>query len=840
MSKSRDDTTGMTPALSRTVARARRVMAVERLAVVLTPFLSAVAFVVALALFGLWQVLPAPIAIGATVLAAAGLLFSLVPLRHYRAPSDAEARRRVEERSRFVHRPVETLADHHSADPNDVEGKRLWAAHVERARDAVRAAKTGRFEPNIARSDPWALRIVPALLLFIAVLFAQGDAGDRLRAMVDPRFATPVSEAKRIDAWVTPPVYTGEPPLFLTQSQAGDEDTLDASAHRYSVPQNSVLTIRVTPGDGVELVSGDQGDVTQIEAGRLTATANAVAPATFETEVETSTAFRLLAEGQEIRAWAFDIVPDTPPEIAFLEPPQQAISGALTLSYFLRDDYGVTAAEAEIEQIAPNGDAGRPLFEAPELPLMLPQARVRDGEASTTRDLQAHPWAGSQVSLTLRATDEAGQIGRSEQHLMTLPERTFHNPLARAIVEQRRVLALNGDAIVPVTTALDALSYGADRFFDDTNHYLLLRSAYWRLQNADTDDELRDLVGYLWDIALYIEDGDLSVAERRLRDAQQALMDALEDGASDAEIERLMSELRQAMADFLRELAENAEQMPQGAEMPPMDPSQMLSSQDLDRMLDQIENMARSGARDAARQLLAEMQRMMENLRNARRMPQNMQGDGQMSEALQQLQEMIQRQQELMDQTFRLDQQGPQNGEPQQGQPGQQQQPGQGLGQSLQDQLNQLGQGQQALREQLEELMRQLGEMGMGNNESLGQAGEAMGRAEGNLRGEQPGQAVGDQGEALSNLRAGTQSMMESMMEAEGQDGENGNPLSQRDPLGRPQRTEGPDLGNTVKVPDEIDVQRAREILQELRRRLSEPQRPKIERDYLERLITPY
>lgn len=830
----------MTPALARTVARARRVMAVERLAVVLTPFLSAVAFVAALALFGLWQVLPAPVAIGATGLAAAGLLFGLVPLRHYRAPSDAEARRRVEERSRFVHRPVETLADHHSADPNDAEGQRLWAAHVERARDAVHAAKTGRFEPDVAKSDPWALRIVPALLLFIAVLFAQGDAGDRLRAMVDPRFAAPVTEAKRIDAWVTPPVYTGEPPLFLTQAQAGDNDTPGASTRRYSIPQNSVLTVRVTPGDGVELVSGDQGEPTQIEAARPTTATNASAPATFETEVETSTAFRLLTEGQEIRAWAFDIVPDTPPEIAFLEPPQQAISGALTLSYFLRDDYGVTAAEAEVAQIAPDGDAGRPLFEAPELPLMLPQARVRDGEASTTRDLQAHPWAGSRVSLTLKATDEAGQIGHSEPHLMTLPERTFHNPLARAIVEQRRVLALNGDAIVPVTTALDALSYGADRFFDDANHYLLLRSAYWRLQNADTDDELRGVVGYLWDIALYIEDGDLSVAERRLRDAQQALMDALEDGASDAEIERLMSELRQAMADFLRELAENAEQMPQGAEMPPLDPSQMLSSQDLDRMLDQIENMARSGARDAARQLLAEMQRMMENLRNARRMPQNMQGDGQMSEALQQLQEMIQRQQELMDQTFRLDQQGPQNGQPQQGQPGQQPQPGQGLGQSLQDQLNQLGQGQQALREQLEELMRQLGEMGMGNNESLGQAGEAMGRAEGNLRGEQPGQAVGDQGEALSNLRAGTQSMMESMMEAEGQDGENGNPLSQRDPLGRPQRTEGPDLGNTVKVPDEIDVQRAREILQELRRRLSEPQRPKIERDYLERLITPY
>ena len=36
------------------------------------------------------------------------------------------------------------------------------------------------------------------------------------------------------------------------------------------------------------------------------------------------------------------------------------------------------------------------------------------------------------------------------------------------------------------------------------------------------------------------------------------------------------------------------------------------------------------------------------------------------------------------------------------------------------------------------------------------------------------------------------------------------------DPLGRPLRNEGPDLGTSVKVPDEIDIQRAREILEEL------------------------
>ena len=44
----------------------------------------------------------------------------------------------------------------------------------------------------------------------------------------------------------------------------------------------------------------------------------------------------------------------------------------------------------------------------------------------------------------------------------------------------------------------------------------------------------------------------------------------------------------------------------------------------------------------------------------------------------------------------------------------------------------------------------------------------------------------------------------------------------------------------SVKIPGEIDVQRVRRILEELRRRLSDPQRPQIELDYIERLLKDY
>src|SRR5690606_39439540 len=87
--------------------------------------------------------------------------------------------------------------------------------------------------------------------------------------------------------------------------------------------------------------------------------------------------------------------------------------------------------------------------------------------------------------------------------------------------------------------------------------------------------------------------------------------------ATDEEIEKAMKALRQAMQDFLREFAErhpdqrNALQMPDGA--------QELRQSDLERLLDQIENLAKSGDRDRAQQLLSELQNMMNNLQAGRR-----------------------------------------------------------------------------------------------------------------------------------------------------------------------------------------------------------------------------
>jgi hypothetical protein len=133
--------------------------------------------------------------------------------------------------------------------------------------------------------------------------------------------------------------------------------------------------------------------------------------------------------------------------------------------------------------------------------------------------------------------------------------------------------------------------------------------------------------------------------------------------------------------------------------------------------------------------------------------------------------------------------------------------------------------------------------------DGLGEADTAMGDASGMLGEGNADGAVDSQGKALEALRKGAQSLAEAMQQGDG-DGQGDGPSnragrqqsggSQSDPLGRPLR--GREFGDdlTVKIPGEIDVQRVRRILEELRRRLADPQRPQIELDYIERLLKDY
>ncbi len=831
--------------LEKLVRHSRAALFVERFWRALLPVLVVAGLFVGVSWLGLWLALPAwagPLGIAGFAVAALLAARDLVRLAW---PTRTDALHRVEKASGYTHRPLTALEDDITVGANDPESRAIWALHQRRTAAAVAAIRSKAPDPQAFRRDPYALRVLAACLLVIGFSTASGDYGGRLVSAFQNPFKT-VEAPSRLDVWVTPPLYTSEPPVYLT----GESAQLRDPGAPVSVPEGSVLVVRSqgAPDLGMTFTASGSTEASVVEPEVAATTGDPdvqkLLPVERKLGLETTGVVELHNGDEPLMRFVFAVRPDDEPEIRLTDDPEEQLSGALKFSYLVNDDYGVVSAEARITPLPDpdqDGHAPRPLVDAPQFPLSLPPRSGTAKTAESIRDLTSHPWAGSEVNLRLLARDQAGQEGHSPDYTITLPQRRFAKPLARAVVEQRRNLALDAQSQARVIMAMDALLLAPDLFDFKPRNYLGMRFAYGELAKAQSDEDLKDLLPLMWDLALSIEDGDLSAAERKLRDAQEALRKALEEGASDEEIAKLTQQLREALNEYMQALAEQMRQNPQA--MQPFDSNQQtLNQQDLEEMLKRIEELARTGSRDAARELLAQMQRMLENLQAGRPQmtPNGMSSE--MMEMLNKLGEMIQRQQQLMDEThkFNQDQQN-QRSQQQQGQQGQQGQGQQLTREQLEKMLEQLQQGQGDLAQQLQELMDQLGQNGMGQNEALGEAGDSMGQAQQSLGQGKGEKALGQQGNALDALRRGAQGLTEQMMgQGEGAGSPNGNSPLDEDPLGRPRRTEGPDFNNRVQIPDEIDVQRARRILEELRRRFSDPSRPKLELDYLERLLKRY
>ena len=783
---------------------------------------------IALSLVNLWTVVPGWLHVVLLAVFSAALAAALVrALRGLVRPGRGEGRRRLERTSGLSHRPLTALRDRLTgaeAAAHDAGTQALWEEHRVRARRSVRRLRVGWPAAGWARVDPWGVRAALGLFLVIGLGAAGSEAPQRLAHAFAPQFGGGSNAAAFLDAWVTPPEYTGLPPLFLRR-EASEPEAL-------RVPAGSELFARVHGGDGAPslLIDEERTEFAAIDGEN------------FEVRRVLDSGERIaIVQGKAtLGAWGFTVIADGAPQIAFAEEPSTSVRQALRLSYAARDDYGITGVAARIARTDSD--------DTMEVELPLARPGLTEATESSFHDLTPHPWAGLPVSLILAARDELGQTGTSEEIEMILPERIFRHPVAKKIVEQRRVLALAPSRHERVARSLSALSAHPDTYYDDLTAFLSLRSAVWRLRNLEPAPEvLADVIDLLWNTALRIEDGNLSVAEAELRAAQDALMEALARNAPDAEIDQRIQELREAMNRFLEALAERAFALQQdrGNDLGPLDPDSILSQDELQRLLDRAQELSRTGSRDAARELLSQLREMLENLREGLTGGEMFAGQEQAEMMLRELNELMRQQQRLLDQTFRESQQGPQGRRGQRGQRGERgeqlgdgERQGQGRGQGL----GSLADRQEALRRMLGELMRRLGEGNGDIPRALGRAERDMDNARGALEQSRPGEAVGPQTSALDQLRQGAASIIREMMEqlggAPGLDGPDG-PFNRvgRDPLGRAQAGFGPFDDERVEIPDEDDVQKARGILRELYRRAAERKRPKPEQEYIERLL---
>jgi uncharacterized protein (TIGR02302 family) len=824
--------------LERVVRRSRAAMALESFTRAFWPLGAALAAAWAALAFGLAELLTRDQLLAAATLAGLGLLGLLVQgIRRFRWPSAAAARARID--ATLPGRPLATLEDRPALGREDPGAEAVWATHLTRMRRLAATARPVAADLRLASRDPLALRLVALVLFIAALVFARDPAIESVAAALQPGPDAAVAAGPSFEGWAEPPAYTGRPTLYLPEV-SGDAPV--------ELPQGTKLTLRAygTPGAfGLsESVSGTSAALEEAAPG--------IASAEFALEASGSVA---LHQGSKtLGAWSFTMEPDLPPEIAMEGTLEAAPTGETKLAYTASDDHGVAAARAEIALDAGRVERRYGLEVEPEarpplvadLPLPMSGASEKL-EETLAEDFSKHPLAGLPVTVTLTAVDAIGQQAASAPAAAVLPMRSFYDPMARALIEQRRDLLWSVENARRVTQVLRAVTNHPDEAFSSPRAYLVVRTAIRRLDAAEAKGDaasVRDEVAEaLWRSAVQIEDGDLGNAAERLARAKDRLQQALREGASDEEIARLMDELRQATRDYMEQMAreaiERGEQ--QQAQIPP---GQTMTQDQIQELMDRIQELSEQGRKAEAEALLEMLQQMLENMQ----MMMGQQGggpgeSGQGQQSMQGLADALREQQGLADDSFQELQRQFRRGGP--GQPGEGQaengEPGEGGGQGGE----QLADRQEALRQLMEELQRGLpGAAGEAAREALREAERNMGAARDGLREGDAAGALDRQADAIDALRDGMREMGEDLRRAEGGgEGNQGQVGSEttadtgHDPLGRPIGSRGSIGSNEQMLPGADSAGRARALLDEIRRRSGELGRPQLELDYLRRLL---
>jgi uncharacterized protein (TIGR02302 family) len=785
---------------------ARLILAFERAWPALWPVLALLLGFGVVASFDLLPALPGWLHATLLGLFGCALVAAMVHAgRQFRPPSRQAGVRRLETDSGLAHRPLATLGDQPVAPGLDAATSRLWAVHMERTAAAARHLRLTWPRAGLVASDPFGIRVGLALLCFIGWQTAGQDLWPRFERALHPALGSARAlAAAGYDVWITPPAYTGLPPIYQSSAVAG------GGTAPLSVPVGSTLLARVHGGDAKPklLLGAQQTAFGEVGSAEYSLTA----------PLKEATSIVIQQDGETLVRLPLHVIPDLPPTAAWRGEAHVTPRAALRLDYAATDDYGVAGATISV---TPAEGHDKPA----EIEVPLP-SHGKTLKETVYEDLTASPWAGLPVELKLITRDAIGQTGISAPMKMTLPERAFHHPVARAIVDQRKLLMRDPTQADIASETLEDLSQRPDRFRNDAAVFLALRAASARVAEDAKHAQRAETLQLLWDTALRVEDGDVPQAQNSLRQAEQALQEALDRNASDAEIEALMRQLQDAVHRYLQAMIADAQR--NGAQAQPSDtPGEpTINSSDIDKMLNSARDMAKTGARDAAKQALANLQNLLESLRT------QSPGEGQDSadgKALNAMRDLAKQQQDLLDKSYRAaqQQQGGGDGQPDDQSPGGQQKSKTGRGGSGED----LAGAQDGLRRKLDDLMRQMGQGGDAE-QGFGQAERAMNGAAKALRQGDPQGAVGQQGEALDQLQQAMQQMA-SKMGRNGQGGqEEGNG---RDPFGR--SAQGQMDGGDVKLPTGSEIQRSREILDELRRRASDWQRPAVERDYLNRLL---
>lgn len=843
--------------LAREISRARLRLSAERALRLALPILLVIGVWVALWFTGLPERLP-PLAQSLGVIAALliGAYFIGRAFHLYAPPAESEARARLAVDSRLEPSAFDALDDLPAKlDPSAIA---LWRREQARARERAAKAKAGPYRFDFQRIDPFRFRYVVAIILVGTALVAGADLPDRFtRAFVPDPGPLVGDKPMQIEAWLTPAPYTHGSPVSLS----------DVIGQRVETPPSVEATVRVTgPVAPPMLVYNGQGGRREV---RFTETDDGA----YEAKLAIPGRGALKIVRFLTRAtWRIVPAPDAAPIAQFVEAPETQSNDEVALSWRARDDFGVRSMALRVTPVNPPDG----LKQAPpvDTPFETPPGDPQTAEGQVSLDLATHPYAGMEVEARIVAFDALDQAGESQPIRFTLPEKVFLQPLARASIEIRRMilwerrpyrrsrpapgrpaffeefdtlfgtrklLLLTDEqdprlerapaGILKAARYLDALTMQpSDGYFRDRAVFMGLRLARSELDLAKDMEATSLAADTLWRTALRAEYGSSADARRALEAAQQALNDALASGASPERLQQLMNALKQATENYMQALVQEAMrdgQTPQTQE--DTEEQTELSQRDIDQMMEEAQRLMQEGRNAEAQALLQQLAGILDNLQvrlseggqSQEGQEGGEQGENSLSQSMDELSEAMGEQRALNDDT-----QERQQGAQQDGAGDAQQGPQGGSGGDLAERQNQIRQG-------LGQARRQAGQQGA-QSQALDSAEGAMARAENALRRGDLEEARAAQDEAMGAMRRGANELA-AEMRRRGEGGEQG-AEGERDPLGRQTTGAGSGDGETA-VPEQSDRVRAREILDDIRRRAQDANRPEAERDYLRRLL---
>jgi hypothetical protein len=738
----------------------------------------ALVFTLPLWAYGLWLI--------------ATLLLFLKGFKEWHLPTRQEINNTLESRSGVKDRPIESLEDTTLTEPTDFQSH-LWRASQDRQRATLKQLHFLRPFIRLENTDQHALRIAAVLLFIIAFVISGQYFPQKIKTALWP-FTQ--SDQSNTVLTVTPPLHIKKP---VTRN----------AGFKREVP--------------IDIYEGSQIAVTHAQPilkPKLTLNDKDIP---FKNNVEETVSKPLdtiiLSYAPLLKQqWSINYIEDKDPTIHTTGAPDQSSIGALEIPVSLYDDFGIKEVNFAFD-LDPVVEE-QPLFGAPYKETKALNTNEDETlETSLKFDVTAHLWSGLPVTLTLQATDFAGQISEPLNIETVLPERSFLDERAQKLIAARKRLAWEGVSAYPdILTDTTPILESADLERLDISIYLAAKTLIERIKTQDKD--ILSTIELLWTIALELEDQGLTREYDALKKAIQDLMKALQDNADDKKLAQKFGSLSEQLDSYVDKLAENMKEKSKqkfGDKTPDNIDDMVLSQEDFDSFMEDLLRNLQKGQGDQAQDKLSRLEDFIDNIvpdLNDELPPEI---DFSMK-SIDELDRLIEAEEDLLKRTKEA-------------------------AQNLTT-TQPLALEQNALRLILGQLIAEAAERLDDIPQGLGMAELEMRVVTLDLQQNKAEEAIPHEEKVIEYLREGQEELEQQLQEQIAQMlnplGKEG--LGDKDPLGRPipggkDDKTNPLNDNTVKIPDEAEQKRLREILNILRERAGEYDRPEEELDYIRKLL---